>query len=343
LRETRRTNRDGSVVSYLQLAHNERHPVTGSPVAKVIHNFGRADKVDREALRRLVASISRFLEPGEAVAATEGTEVEIVDARRFGGAYVLDQLWHRLGIAQALQAAAGGRRVDAEAVERILFALVAQRCLEPFLSGPWGLEREVVMSAPARVIVPTASPGPGGHPPGPRCPDPPLPLPPPPPVPRTRASGCEEGPAITYRRARVVAQSRTSRYWPYPPSAAIHPNGHLRVVGLGEQFDGLVRLGREHHIVRHAGFAAAVRVGGPAFRQVQPVPDERVPTTVPITGLGQPGVGQHHDDLAVLDLVGRPARLGRHPNRLGPFLMIWVSSILPTAGACIPALTCGDT
>ena len=38
---------DGSVVSYLQLAHNERHPVSGNPVAKVIHNFGRADKVDR--------------------------------------------------------------------------------------------------------------------------------------------------------------------------------------------------------------------------------------------------------------------------------------------------------
>src|SRR5674476_1364332 len=63
LRETRRTNRDGSVVSYLQLAHNERHPDTGSPVAKVIHNFGRADTVDREALARLVSSISRFLTP----------------------------------------------------------------------------------------------------------------------------------------------------------------------------------------------------------------------------------------------------------------------------------------
>ena len=35
------------MVSYLQLAHNERHPVSGNPVAKVIHNFGRADRVDR--------------------------------------------------------------------------------------------------------------------------------------------------------------------------------------------------------------------------------------------------------------------------------------------------------
>ena len=63
LRETRRKNKDGSVVSYLQLAHNERHPETGSPAAKVIHNFGRADQVDRDALARLVSSISRFLEP----------------------------------------------------------------------------------------------------------------------------------------------------------------------------------------------------------------------------------------------------------------------------------------
>ena len=46
------------MVAYLQLAHNERHPETGSLVAKVIHNFGRADTVDRDALARLVSSIS---------------------------------------------------------------------------------------------------------------------------------------------------------------------------------------------------------------------------------------------------------------------------------------------
>lgn len=151
LRETRRTNKDGSVVSYLQLAHNERHPVSGSPVAKVIHNFGRADKVDREALRRLVSSISRFLEPGEAIAAAEGSEVEIVDARRFGGAYVLDELWHRLGIARALHGAAKDRRLDGEVAERILFALVAQRCLEPaskLACVSWARERVALPGCP---------------------------------------------------------------------------------------------------------------------------------------------------------------------------------------------------
>jgi DDE family transposase len=151
LRETRRTNKDGSVVSYLQLAHNERHPVTGSPVAKVIHNFGRADKVDREALARLVSSISRFLEPAEAAAAAEGSDVEIIDSRRFGGTYVLDELWHRLGIARALMEAAGGRRLSDEVVERVLFALVAQRCLEPaskLACVSWVQERVAISSCP---------------------------------------------------------------------------------------------------------------------------------------------------------------------------------------------------
>ena len=140
------------MVSYLQLAHNERHPETGSPVAKVIHNFGRADAVDREALRRLVSSISRFLDPGDAVAAASGSDVEIVDARRFGGAYVLDQIWQRLGIADAFTHAATGRRLDADATERVLFALVANRCLEPtskLATVRWVTERVALPGCPS--------------------------------------------------------------------------------------------------------------------------------------------------------------------------------------------------
>jgi hypothetical protein len=59
LRTTRRKNRDGSEVVYYQLAHNTRHPVlrylsSGQTVAQVIHTFGRADELDREALVRLL-------------------------------------------------------------------------------------------------------------------------------------------------------------------------------------------------------------------------------------------------------------------------------------------------
>jgi transposase len=151
LRESRRTNRDGSVVRYLQLAHNERHPQTGNSVAKVIHNFGRADQVDREGLARLVSSISRFLTPEQAAAAVAGGEVEIVDSRRLGGAWTLDRLWERLGVGAAIRRVAAGRRLDGEAVERVVFALVAQRALEPgskLAATRWVAERVAIDGCP---------------------------------------------------------------------------------------------------------------------------------------------------------------------------------------------------
>jgi len=147
LRESRRTNRDGSVVRYLQLAHNERHPDTGNPVAKVIHSFGRAEQVDRAALARLVSSISRFLTPEEALAAATGMGVEVVDSRRLGGTWTLDRVWERLGIGAAICTAAAGRRLDGEAVERVVFALVAQRALEPgskLAATRWVAERVAI-------------------------------------------------------------------------------------------------------------------------------------------------------------------------------------------------------
>ena len=151
LRETRRTNRDGSVVAYLQLAHNERNPETGNPVAKVIHNFGRAEKVDRAALSRLVSSISRFLTPEQAMTAAAGAEVEVVDSRRLGGVWTLDRLWERLGIGAAIRQVATDRRLDGDAVERVVFALVAQRALEPGskLAGTkWVTERVAIEGCP---------------------------------------------------------------------------------------------------------------------------------------------------------------------------------------------------
>ena len=58
-----RPRKDGSQVRYLQLAHNEWDPEAGQSVAKLIHSFGREDQVDREALARLVRSISRCSNP----------------------------------------------------------------------------------------------------------------------------------------------------------------------------------------------------------------------------------------------------------------------------------------
>jgi hypothetical protein len=96
LRETKRRKVDGSSVSYLALAQNERDPKTGVPRARIIHRFGRADQVDREALARLVRSISRLLDPADAVAATASGEVSIVESRSMGSAWLADRLWQRL-------------------------------------------------------------------------------------------------------------------------------------------------------------------------------------------------------------------------------------------------------
>ena len=114
LRETRRTRKDGTTVRYLQLAHNYRDPDTGHAIAKILYSFGRADLIDRAALERLVASVSRFLyeEPPKS---TSG-EVEPVDGRDLGGAWVLDQLWDRLGIGKAIIKVARGRKLDARSV-----------------------------------------------------------------------------------------------------------------------------------------------------------------------------------------------------------------------------------
>ena len=59
LRITKRRNKDGSTVEYYQLAHNTRDPDIKRSVPKIIHSFGRADELDRGALKRLCVSIGR--------------------------------------------------------------------------------------------------------------------------------------------------------------------------------------------------------------------------------------------------------------------------------------------
>ena len=148
-------------MSYLQLAHNERHPVSGNPVAKVVHSFGRADQVDRAALARLVSSISRFLTPEQAVTAPTaptavgagepGGGVEVLDSRRLGAAWTLDRIWERLGIGAAIRRVAVGRRLDGEQVERVVFALVAQRACEPgskLAATGWVAQRVAIADCP---------------------------------------------------------------------------------------------------------------------------------------------------------------------------------------------------
>lgn len=133
MKTTKRENKSGAV-RYLHLAHNEWDPVKGRAVPKVLFTFGREDDLDRDAVKRLVASLSRLLEPGDALAATAASDLEFVSSCAFGGTYVLDHLWRRLRIDQIVGRVGQpkrGRRRDMSATERVLFALVANRALAP--------------------------------------------------------------------------------------------------------------------------------------------------------------------------------------------------------------------
>jgi hypothetical protein len=67
LRITQRRNQDGSTVAYYALAENTWNAAAKRSEAQIVHNFGRADQVDREGLKRLVDSINRVLDQGDAV------------------------------------------------------------------------------------------------------------------------------------------------------------------------------------------------------------------------------------------------------------------------------------
>lgn len=119
---------------YVQLAHNYRVPHTGVTKPQILYNFGRADQLDLAALRRLVRSIARFLEPDDLREFEEVLDGEIAFAylgsRHLGGPWLLDALWKKLGIAEALKRLLVDRRFRTP-VERLIFAMVANRALAP--------------------------------------------------------------------------------------------------------------------------------------------------------------------------------------------------------------------
>jgi hypothetical protein len=81
-----------------------------------------------EGIKRLVAALSRLLDPAGAVTATSGGELTLTSSRPAGGTYVLDQLWRRLGLDAVIRRQLTGRKLDPR-VERVLFALSANRAL----------------------------------------------------------------------------------------------------------------------------------------------------------------------------------------------------------------------
>ncbi len=142
LRTTKRKNKDGSEVAYYQLAHNERHPETKKPVAKVIHRFGRADKVEKDALVRLCKSIAKVCgvhvddpsdkeDTNNPPQADLPSDIKLIGTVILGTVYVIEALWERLGIGKVLRQMAGQKKNEKALYERALLAMVANRLCEP--------------------------------------------------------------------------------------------------------------------------------------------------------------------------------------------------------------------
>ena len=143
LRTTKRQNKDGSVVEYFQLAHNVWNQQSNQAVAKIIHNFGRADELDRDSLVRLCKSIARVcgVEVNECTPSQEPRlagrdkdilpdEVKLIQTQELGTVMALEVLWERLGIASALKKIIRQQGYS-EAYERALLAMTANRLCEP--------------------------------------------------------------------------------------------------------------------------------------------------------------------------------------------------------------------
>ncbi len=135
IRTISRKNKDGSKVTYVQLAHNERDREKGHPKAKILYNFGRLENLDLEQLKRLVKSISRFLPPEDALEAqvllqNRGRSFKWKQSRSFGGIYLLSALWQQLHFQKIVENRVAQRQFSTP-IAQAIFAMVANRCLGP--------------------------------------------------------------------------------------------------------------------------------------------------------------------------------------------------------------------
>lgn len=162
LRSTKRHNKDGSCVEYFQLAHNTRHPDTNRSVPTIIHNFGRAEDLDRDALKRLCVSIARVCDvtivdkgkdPATSNVGIDGDlpeNVELVRTVELGTVAAIEGLWEECGIGPVLRSAAKAKRCKVP-YERALLAMTANRLCEPESKlGVWDRWLE-------KVFLPSAS------------------------------------------------------------------------------------------------------------------------------------------------------------------------------------------
>jgi hypothetical protein len=135
LRVTERRNRDGSTVVYYALAENVWNAQTKRSEAQVIHNFGRADQLDKAALQRLIASIQRVIDADAAGTIVPRDKISLPDIEidavfELGIVLAARILWEDLGIGAAIRGCITEGDLSAPH-EMALFAMAAQRLDDP--------------------------------------------------------------------------------------------------------------------------------------------------------------------------------------------------------------------
>ena len=134
LRVTERRNRDGSSVAYYALAENIWNAQAKRSEAQVIHNFGRADQLDKAALQRLIASIQRVIDADAAgplpTLKASRPDIEIDAVFELGVVLAARAMWEELGIGEAIRTRLMRAHLSAPH-ELALFAMAAQRLDTP--------------------------------------------------------------------------------------------------------------------------------------------------------------------------------------------------------------------
>jgi transposase len=115
---------------YVQLVESNRAKDSGNVKTTVIHNFGLREEVDLKSIERLIESLSTIL-PDSSPHARKGAQgFEFLGSREVGPCWLLDGLWKRLGIDTAIESLVKEHRFRTP-IERMLFAMVAQRIVAP--------------------------------------------------------------------------------------------------------------------------------------------------------------------------------------------------------------------
>ena len=122
------------LTEYAQLCHNYWDPKAKKSKTRVIESLGRADDLDVKGIKRLINSLSRLLpekEGNEIRGEMEfGEQLEFLGSREIGGSWLLDQLWHKMGINTVLGKILRDREYHTP-IERLIFSMVANRALAP--------------------------------------------------------------------------------------------------------------------------------------------------------------------------------------------------------------------